>query len=665
MNPLFASFLRAARMAALFVCCAAALTLTGCLPKTVIQPQPARPAPSRPVTQVPADTSSVDAAEAAYAAGDAARAEQIATRLSARPGLPATEATRIWRILALSAQANRHPNLSLSALDRWRALQKDADTTQEWQQTWSSALAQLPPYEAKPRITAVLQDPARPFPLRAEAGTTLASQQWSAGDAVAAHATLRSLYGTATDKAQKTLLEQRLFEALHGAEDFALSRLAARIAPEQEKQFPAALIRLEEARRAGQDSAQREAAMEKVAALREGSELADPSVFATWASAAPVPVLPKDLAVTPLPGKSLALVLPLGGQFGNLAEKIALGAQTACKEFAAAGRPVHLTVIDTDQPDWLDKLAALPPAVTVVGGPLRAADYTALRGRGLTESRAFLSFLPQLSDQDEGHAAWRFFASWEDQVQALFRLTRGLGVTQYAILMPDKDAYAQRMAQFFEAEARRAGASVVRTTTYPLDAPETWNKQVAGFLGTNKQATAPPRVSFQAVFLPDGWKNMESLVPNLFYFRETRQILLGTSVWEQQLANLKVPVDARYYGLTAFPGAWRIKTLTPAGEALNASLMQAGKEDADFWTALGYDFARFAATLDVKPGWTAAEVNAQLSNHANMAWSMAPMRWDVSGRASQELFLFTPKPDGFAPVNVEQFRQNFEKAWSQ
>ena len=644
------------RMAILLAFCLFAAMLTGCFKKSVTPgPDVARVAP-RPAA--PADGSPVASAEAAYAAGDVARAEQISTQLSSRPGLSAADAPRVWRILALSSQANRHPNLSLTALERWRGLQKDADITQEWQQTWTAAIGQLPPYEAKPRITAVLQDASRPWQMRMEAGVILAARQWSNGDAVSANATLLSLYSAATEKNQKIALEHRLFDELHKADAAALAKLASLSTPETEKQFPTALVRLEEARRQGQDPATAEAAQAQVAALREGNALADPGLLAGWSA-------PKqDVSVTPLPGRTLALVLPMGGQFGNLAAKIALGAETAGREFAAAGHPVTLVVIDTDQPDWLEKLANLPPDVTVVGGPLRAADYTAAKNRGLTNTRAFLSFLPQLSDQDEGKIAWRFFPSPEDQVQALLRLTRGLGITNYAVLMPDKDPYAERMAKVFEAQAHQTGASVVHKTTYPAESPEVWNKLVGSFLGTNKNAAKAPNVSFQAVFLPDSWKNMEGLIPNLFYYRERRQVLLGTSLWEQGLSGLKVPVDARYYSLTAFPGAWRTKSPTPAGEALQAALVRAGKGEADFWTGIGYDFVRFAATLDIQPGWTADSVNAKLSSHPGMAWSVAPISWDRNGRASQELFLFTPESDGFAPVDVEKFRQNFEKAWS-
>jgi hypothetical protein len=140
---------------------------------------------------------------------------------------------------------------------------------------------------------------------------------------------------------------------------------------------------------------------------------------------------------------------------------------------------------------------------------------------------------------------------------------------------------------------------------------------------------------------------------------------MGTSLWEQGLSNLKLPIDARYYALTAFPGAWRLQSPTPAGEALNALLAAEGKDRADFWTGLGYDFARFAATLDVKPGWTARSVNSALAEHPGIAWSMAPIRWDNDGRASQQLFLFTPKAAGFTSVNLDLFRRNFEKAWSE
>jgi hypothetical protein len=520
-------------------------------------------------------------------------------------------------------------------------------------------LSQLPLYDVRTRAAAVLQDPSRPWLLRAGASTLLASRQWAAGNAREAVETLTAFYAATPEQNQKALLERRLFAELHTTDPVSLRALLSAGTPETEKQYPHILFLLENARRASETPAGREEAKAAVEALREGAVLADPSLFSDWAVPAP------DLRVTPLPGRSVALLLPMSGQYGNLAARIALGAEIARQEFAAAGHTVQVTVMDSDQPGWPEQLAALPPACGLVGGPMRVADYTEAKNRGFLSQRAFFSFLPLLSGNDEGAVAWRFFPSAEDQIQALLRLTGGLGITSYAVLMPEGDAYSERMVRLFEARVRQAGGNVVRTASYPMSRPETWNKLVASFLGTSKAASHPPSVPFRAIFLPDSWKTVETLAPNIFYFRERRQALLGTSLWEQELSGLKVPVDARYYDLTAFPGAWRLKAPTPAGEALQAALAAEGKGDADFWTGLGYDFIRFAATLDVNPGWTVSGVNAKLAARPDMAWSMAPIRWDAGGRAAQELFLFTPQPDGFAPVNPELFRRNFEKAWAE
>ena len=42
---------------------------------------------------------------------------------------------------------------------------------------------------------------------------------------------------------------------------------------------------------------------------------------------------------------------------------------------------------------------------------------------------------------------------------------------------------------------------------------------------------------------------------------------------------------------------------------------------------------------------------------------VAPIRWSLSGKGSQELFLLTPQVDGFISVNPETFRRRFETVW--
>jgi hypothetical protein len=502
-----------------------------------------------------------------------------------------------------------------------------------------------------------MENEGRPWGLQADMVLFLALEQWERGDASGGLISLLDFYNATPDKGRRMRLEHDLFTALHDVGDPAISALISLTSPDNEGHYPYALILLEDARRYAENPDHLEAAKEEVAVLQSKNALADPSLFDGWltvAAAAPV---------TPLPGRTLALALPLSGQYGAIGEKVALGAEIARQEFEAAGHTVNIIVIDTEQTAWLAQLAALPQSASIVGGPIRAQDYTAAREYGLTSSRAFFTFLPTLPSAagvDEGSIAWRFFPSPDDQISALLRLTRSLGITSYAVLMPD-DAYARRMADLFESRARAAGDAVAGRAVYPQDQAE-WNAFIASFLNTDKNAVRPPGVGHQAVFLPDSWKNMENLIPNLFYFRETRQVLMGTTLWEQALSAQQFG-DPQYYKLAVFPGPWKIKGHSGSAESLRLALARRGTEKAEFWNGLGYDFVRFAATLDIGPIWTGAQVNSLLTRHGFAAWSMAPLRWSPQGKAAQDLFLFTPEVDGYTTVNTDAFRRDFENAW--
>ncbi len=604
---------------------------------------------------------SVDGAEAALRAGDMARAERIATQLSSQQGLSNSDTARLSRVLAISSLANSRAYLSVTALERWRSVDSKADAEKEWQDTFLAALPQLSRYDGISRATAVVNDEKRPFILRASSALFLAKSQWERGSGSDALTSLTAMYAKAPDKNQRMAMEYSLFDALHLVNPPVLENLAGLVTPENSKIYPYALVRLEQIRRAGLAAGGADAAKAEVEALRADTKLAGTDIFTVWGAPASSSVTAAP--VVPLSGRTLVLALPLSGSLGMIGNKVARGAEIARKEFAAANYDVGLVMLDTEKTDWLDKLASLPPNVTVVGGPLRAQEFAAAQARGLTGSRAFLTFMPTLgAAAEEGRGAWRFFPGPEDQMNALFRLTQELGVTSYAILMPDNQPYAERMADLFEQQARARGASVAVRSKYPGKSPETWNKFVGSFLGTSKNANHAPGVSYQAIFLPDTWKNMELIVPNLFYFRETRQVLLGTSLWEQGLTG-NDHIDAHYYGMGVFPGAWNMEAPTQAAEYLQAAFAKAGYGEPDFWAGLGYDFVRFAATLDIPQGWTAGTVNAALSGHKAMPWSMAPIAWSPEGKASQQLFLFTPVNEGFVPADTEKIKARFNKAW--
>ena len=608
------------------------------------------PRPRRPAAGTEARPP-LEEARAALAAGDYSQAESLAHRAVTR-----TDGDRnpdMARIYAISALRNRHPHVTLSALEQWRLVDARADESSEWQELWCLAMAALSPWSAKDRAEALYQDDSRSAYARGMAGIFLAVRRWEEGRLGETPLVLENLYASARDVPLRVMLEQRLALQLRAAGTAAVSLAAGTITPENRERYPYSLFLLERLHRQTLDPDTRAEA--RTALDQLSLPLADPSLIQGLPPSALV--LPTPAATAPLTGKPVVLALPLSGPLGNTSAKIIAGAEAAIRVLAASG--LSLVTIDTDQPDWTARVDALPQTAAIVGGPLQHTAYAAARDRGLLSRRVFFSFIPGLEPGHEGRTAWRFFPGTEDQLDALLGLSARLAIHGYAVFYPE-EAYGNRLSDLFRHKAEAMGFAV-HQVSYPPDSPASWLRAVGNLLAANKNPEHYRSATFQAIFLPDTWKNMDIIVPNIFYYNETRQILLGTSLWEQGIAGCGY-VSPQYYTLAVFPGAWNSAQANPEKDRLQAALSSADKMPPDFWVGLGYDFVRFAAALDLPASASPDSVNAALSSVA-LEWTMAPIHWDAAGRARQALFLFSPVEGGFVPVDEAAFRKAFASAW--
>ncbi|WP_165174531.1 hypothetical protein [Desulfovibrio sp. ZJ369] len=353
---------------------------------------------------------------------------------------------------------------------------------------------------------------------------------------------------------------------------------------------------------------------------------------------------------TPMPkaGPCIVLALPASGPYAPIANKIRRGAQLAMRELTGGASKPRLEMVNTEAPDWLARLTALPSECAVVGGPLQARGYAQARAARATEQRAFFTFLPSLEQGDEGARAWRFFPSPQDQIDTLIAFaTNGLNIRAYGAFYPS-DAYGARMTGLLE-QSLAARNMVLQKASYDPANPSSWSDAVAPLINAAQAegSGAPiPQTAFEALFLPDSWKNMDMLTTSLLYNGEDRLVLLGTTLWEQSLSGKLAP-NAEKYALAVFPGAWNA---AQAPRALQAP-------GTDLWVALGYDFTRFAASLGITSRLTSPEITARAGRAARMIWGMAPITWDSTGVAHQKLFLFQASAAGMTPLNLEQFSQ--------
>lgn len=600
----------------------------------------------------PVQYSPLDEAKNAYVQGDYAKAETVAMRVASEGS--ASDRVEANRVLAAAALKNKHPSVALTALDNWRKEQNGADNSREWQDAWAKALRALSSHDARTRANEVYQDATRSGLIRSIAGVVLAVRQWQDGELGQSMEALENIYASAGGSQDKVLIEGRLARELHMASPAASKLAASAVKDDNKTRFPYTIILIDKLRRAGGGASQ--AALNELAGQ---ATLADTSLFGAVPPESDIEIRPGTSAPAaspggPVAGQPVVLALPMSGQYGSISAKIVDGAQAACDEMSASGWQTSLIVLDTEKADWITQAKALPKDAAVIGGPMRRDDYAKAKAQGLTSSKAVFAFLPSLETGDEGRSAWRFFTSAQDQVDTLLGFTSRLGIRGYGIFYPEEN-FGRRMATLFEERARGTGASTVVTQGYAPGNQNDWMSSANSLLSANKSGSV-----FQAIFLPDSWKNMDVIVPNFFYQNETRQVLLGTSLWEQGLSAGSF-VSSQYYGLAVFPGNWNAAQPTPAGQRLQSALAAKGKSAADFWSGLGYDFARFSAKLGVRGDFNPQNVNAALQS-ASLDWSIAPIRWSA-GMASQQMHLFTPSGSGFAPVNEQQFRSAFEEAW--
>lgn len=343
------------------------------------------------------------------------------------------------------------------------------------------------------------------------------------------------------------------------------------------------------------------------------------------------------------------LALPNSGPYAPISAKIKKGAEIARSQLASTGSQVRIAQIDTDSPTWLTQLAALPAECAVVGGPLREQKYLEARKAGLTTQRVFFAFMPALQQGDEGINAWRFFPSPQDQIDTLVKFAADdMNLRTFGALLPD-DNYGKRMTALLEESLRKKQIPLQKATYSKANAAAISNalKPLINPSVAADRRTLIPQTTFEALFLPDSWKRVDMITTSLQMNGEDRLALLGTTLWEQGLTGKQVPM-AQKFSLAVFPGAWN-KNRAPA--ALRA-------QNNDFWSALGYDFINFATSiaLAVRPDMTVVTKRAQKASQAIKA--MAPIIWENSGKARQQLYLFQISPQGSVPLDAERFKQS-------
>ncbi|WP_051261583.1 penicillin-binding protein activator [Desulfovibrio inopinatus] len=642
----------------------AVLLLFGC---TMMVPKPGTS--SKATGPSPASQLNEEASRA-WNNGDYAQSEILYSKLVSMAGLSASQRNQGFERMVKSAYFLERYEAVLKGLDRWKNFNPDIWRQPVWLLLHAKSLEAMgrgQSFEAESYLSEVLTRNDVPADTAAIAAVELFSLFAKGKNPAGAVTVVRDAYTRMPTTEDKVRMEAWLARTLDGLDSSAFSSLETMVNEQSRFEFPQALIAFEQARRLARDYPEKRGELRQYAQLLASQgNIADRTLFIKIldGGVANLPFYglekPKAMAGAKKHGAlKTAVILPLGGAFRELGGKVQAGVAAAEKVLQQNGTPVQVTIIDSTAPDFNQTLASLDPTIHVVGGPMHKQTFGDLVKAGALSGRVPLCFLPSLADVTEGSQAWRFFGSPEDEVAALAELAvKDYRLTRLAVLRPS-DRYGTTMADLFVKAVRSRGGEVVMTGSYDPNNPASWRSVVENMVGENGQT------NYDAVFVPDAWDRIDGIVPYFFYFNANHLLFLGPRLWSQALTRAAVakrPIDVNHYRLAVFPGAYNPQSNTMESAALKSAYMEQTGGEPDFWVALGYDYLRFAVALgDIDPMSPRDRINARLAETAShFQWTMAPLQYDTSGLASQQMFLFRPSVEGMKEINKDGFYRRLE-----
>ena len=629
-----------------------ALSVWGCTPKQTVKSVDLLSTPNLFVE-----------ADAAWQAKRYEASELYYAAMLERSDLVKSELPTIYARLAESAYLNGHFQQARIALENWANMDTAALELNSWEQTYLNTMAALGKTERlQNHLKWVLQNTALPWATRLDVSLWYYSYFQQKGDVERALDVLDGFYKQAPNMTARSSFEHEFLQKAQVLEDSQLMDLSKAVTAENQWRFPYALVGFERGVRDASDKETWSVVWRNMRTLSANAELAD--------------LIPLENKLAELEAKyglpriGLALALPLTGPYAKVGVKILRGAGLAQWRLAQEGVDIDLRVINTEAKGWDTRLAELPGHYSVVGGPLRVKALKRLYeagspGQKVLNQRAVFTFIASLGELEEGKDAWRFFTSRNDEVRSLVSLAvDNLGIKDLAVFYPE-EKFGRTMAETFYREAAPLGGRIKGMQSYPSRDLKQWGKRVGKLLNipadfSENKDVPLEQPDFGAVFVPDGWGQAQTLLPNFFFYEGDQLVFLGPGLWSRALDSAK-DIDEHYYRLAICPGAWW--EASAGGRALQSALTEEGLGQADFWVALGYDFLRFAGKFGSLPSnWDANEVNKRIASAQEIDFSMAKMTWDDQGVASQDLYLFSPVRNGKQLVNADKISARIARA---
>jgi branched-chain amino acid transport system substrate-binding protein len=299
-------------------------------------------------------------------------------------------------------------------------------------------------------------------------------------------------------------------------------------------------------------------------------------------------------ALLPLTGKQAALgnrvldglIAGLGLFDGRRAAPVALQIENYGSDPAAVSRSVA-------------KLAGEPRLLAIIGPPeFEAAREAAKAAQSAQVPLVALS--PVAAPEGSGDYVFSDQRSDEREARTLASYAvKNLGLSRLAVFYPE-NAYGTAMMNAFRAEAQRLGGKIRRVQSYNPDQTD-FSAEIRKLAALKAPRPAPkkkgaeavkapaPVLDFDALYLPDAFRRVRMILPQLAFHDVRGMQLLGTSQWYVP-EGIRKEMD--YFEGAVLTAPFFAESDKPMVADFTDALFGATGREPDYREALAYDTAR-------------------------------------------------------------------------
>jgi branched-chain amino acid transport system substrate-binding protein len=236
----------------------------------------------------------------------------------------------------------------------------------------------------------------------------------------------------------------------------------------------------------------------------------------------------------------LGCILPLQGKAASFGKRALQGLQLAIGAFQPQrGFRVRLIIWDSqgDPARAREGVRVLSKKRHVIAiiGPLLSHTTAAAVQEAEEQRVPLITLSPLQGIAHKGEYIFQNSLTHASQAKTLVNYAfNELGLRTYAILYP-RDAYGLTFRKFFQQEVERWGGEVVATASYADDQTDFGDliKEMVKYEPPQEPQEKPkPIINFEAIFVPDDFKKINLIIPQLAYYDIIEVQLLGTNGWD-------------------------------------------------------------------------------------------------------------------------------------